>query len=65
MSFMRRTRSRDASASSYGDLSTGSPWREKNDPFSDGAALMQDEETGYIGAAAPGQGGTARPSARR
>ncbi|ESK94036.1 adagio protein 1-like [Moniliophthora roreri MCA 2997] len=65
MSFMKRTRSRDVSTSSYGNLSTGSPWREKSDPFSDGAALMQDEETGYIGAVAPGQGGTARPSARR
>ncbi|KAK7050849.1 hypothetical protein VNI00_004960 [Paramarasmius palmivorus] len=65
MSFMKRGRSREASTSSYGNLSTGSPWREKNDPFSDGAALMQDEETGYIGAVAPGQGGIARPTARR
>ncbi|RDB26194.1 Adagio protein 2 [Hypsizygus marmoreus] len=31
----------------------GASWREKADPFSDGAALMRDEETSYIGATRP------------
>lgn len=31
----------------------GSPWLEKGDPFSDGSALLRDEQTGFVGAAAP------------
>ncbi|KAF9532457.1 hypothetical protein CPB83DRAFT_846822 [Crepidotus variabilis] len=69
-SILGRTRSRNASAVSYG---TGlpTPWREKSDPFSDGAPPMRDEETGFVGAAAVGMGGIAaashikRPSNRR
>lgn len=61
-----RSRSRNASAVSYGTgLST--PWREKSDPFSDGASPMVDEETGFVGAAAVGMGGSvgSRPLNRR
>ncbi|KAJ3714057.1 hypothetical protein C8R42DRAFT_726562 [Lentinula raphanica] len=48
MSFMKSRR--EGSTSSYTSLAT--PFREKSDPFSDGAALMRDEETGFVGAAA-------------
>ncbi|KAL0579047.1 hypothetical protein V5O48_002940 [Marasmius crinis-equi] len=69
MSFMRRNRSQEpsfGSYNSYANLGTGSPRREKSDPFSDGAALLQDEETGFIGAAAPGSGRDShRPFNRR
>jgi len=53
-----RIRSREPSTRSH---ASGGPsaWREKGDPFSDGAALMKDEETGLVGAAA------SRPRARR
>ncbi|PPQ68641.1 hypothetical protein CVT26_002925 [Gymnopilus dilepis] len=56
-----RLRSRDASTTSYGTGGYPTPWREKSDPFSDGAGLMRDEETGLIGPATLGR----RPSARR
>ncbi|KAF8071852.1 hypothetical protein FPV67DRAFT_901898 [Lyophyllum atratum] len=49
-----RKRSREPSiAGSVG----GASWKEKIDPFQDGAALMRDEETSY--------GGTSRPHGRR
>jgi hypothetical protein len=51
-----RMRSREPSTGTIG----GSSWKEKEDPFSDGAALMRDEETGHLGAAAAG-----RPNGRR
>ncbi|KAF8199705.1 hypothetical protein BJ912DRAFT_662359 [Pholiota molesta] len=57
-----RLRSRDASVASHGTGGLPTPWREKSDPFSDGASLMRDEETGFIGAAAYG---TSRPRPRR
>ncbi|KAJ3781948.1 hypothetical protein GGU10DRAFT_298742 [Lentinula aff. detonsa] len=63
MSFMK-SRGREGSMSSYISLAT--PFREKSDPFSDGAALMGDEQTGFIGAAARGHSGsTSRPSHNR
>ncbi|KAJ4477401.1 hypothetical protein J3R30DRAFT_216254 [Lentinula aciculospora] len=59
-SFMK-IRGREGSTSSYTSLAT--PFREKSDPFSDGAALMGDEETGFVGAAVRGHGGSSsRPS---
>ncbi|KIK66584.1 hypothetical protein GYMLUDRAFT_238850 [Collybiopsis luxurians FD-317 M1] len=62
MSFMKMRR--EGSTSSYASL--GSPFREKSDPFSDGAALLRDEETGYVGAAARGHGSSVnRPSHNR
>ncbi|THV07267.1 hypothetical protein K435DRAFT_848217 [Dendrothele bispora CBS 962.96] len=61
-----RFKSRDSSTSSYVNLDNPpTPWNEKIDPFSDGAAVMRDGETGYIGAAAPGHGGIAMPSSNR
>ncbi|PPQ92235.1 hypothetical protein CVT25_008917 [Psilocybe cyanescens] len=51
-----RLRSREASTTGR-----STPWREKQDPFSDGAASMRDEETGFVGAAAIGS----RPRATR
>ena len=64
-----RRRSRDPSGSVVSHKSGGlpTPWREKSDPFSDGASLMRDEETGFIGAAAVGAAGSVphRPQARR
>ena len=39
-----RLQSRDASMTSHSSV----PRREKTDPFSDGAALMRDEETGFV-----------------
>ncbi|KAF8969154.1 hypothetical protein BDZ97DRAFT_1695878 [Flammula alnicola] len=56
--------SRDASTTSHGTGGLPTPWREKSDPFSDGASLMRDEETGFIGAAAVGSA-SSRPHARR
>ncbi|KDR78836.1 hypothetical protein GALMADRAFT_244433 [Galerina marginata CBS 339.88] len=55
-----RLRSRDGSTTSHGTGGFPTPWREKVDPFSDGAAATRDEETGFIGAAAG-----ARPRNRR
>ncbi|KAH8831496.1 hypothetical protein DL96DRAFT_835239 [Flagelloscypha sp. PMI_526] len=40
-----------------------SPWREKSDPFSDGAALLRDAESGYVGAMAVGA--SSRPTFSR
>ncbi|KIM39937.1 hypothetical protein M413DRAFT_11987 [Hebeloma cylindrosporum] len=51
-----RLRSREASMTSH----ASAPWREKTDPFSDGAALMRDEETSFV---ETGYG--SRPQARR
>ncbi|KAJ3905235.1 hypothetical protein F5879DRAFT_899894 [Lentinula edodes] len=63
MSFMK-LRGREGSSSSYASLAT--PFREKSDPFSDGAALMGDDETGFVGAAARGYSGSiGRPSHNR
>jgi hypothetical protein len=45
---MRGIRSREASVSST--PRAGTPWQEKTDPFSDGTALMRDEEVGLVGA---------------
>ncbi|KAF8907288.1 hypothetical protein CPB84DRAFT_1843991 [Gymnopilus junonius] len=56
-----RLRSRDASITSHGTGGYPAVWREKSDPFSDGAALMRDEETGFVGAATVGS----RPQDRR
>ncbi|KAL0060180.1 hypothetical protein AAF712_013027 [Marasmius tenuissimus] len=53
MSFMRRARSREPSYSSYANVGSGTPRWEKGDPFSDGAALLEDDQTGFVGAAAP------------
>ncbi|KAG7089439.1 hypothetical protein E1B28_011124 [Marasmius oreades] len=67
MSIMKGSRTRQpshGSYSSYANLGTGTPRREKSDPFSDGASLLRDDEIGFVGAAAPGQG-TTRPSTRR
>jgi len=44
-----RIRSREPSAT--GTLGEGVVWREKSDPFSDEAALVRDEETGYVASA--------------
>ena len=52
-----RTPSNASSIPRYGSLT---PWREKSDPFSDGASLLRDEESGYIGAASG-----SRPQGRR
>lgn len=41
----------------------GTPWLEKGDPFSDGAAMAVDGETGFIGAAVPGS--SRRPQVNR
>jgi hypothetical protein len=41
-----RIRSRQPSATST--LGEGMVWREKSDPFSDEAALMRDEEAGFV-----------------
>ncbi|KAF9485129.1 hypothetical protein BDN70DRAFT_917084 [Pholiota conissans] len=61
-----RLRSREASTTSHGTGGGLPPlWREKNDPFSDGASMLRDEETGFVGAAVPGGFGSSRPRARR
>jgi hypothetical protein len=52
-------KSRQPSTSSV-PRSYGGVTREKSDPFSDGASLLQDNESGYVGAAAG-----ARPEHRR
>lgn len=57
-------RSRNASTTSHGTGGLPTSWREKGDPFSDGAAVVRDEETGFIGAAAVGAYGS-RPHSRR
>lgn len=41
-------------ASGISSISSFTAHGEKYDPFSDGASLLHDEETGYMGAAAPG-----------
>ncbi|KAF9267907.1 hypothetical protein L218DRAFT_919718 [Marasmius fiardii PR-910] len=64
LSFMRGSKSRHPSHGSYSSFANLSPRREKSDPFSDGAALLRDDEIGFVGAAAPGHGAT-RPSTRR
>ncbi|KAF8150818.1 hypothetical protein B0H34DRAFT_678582 [Crassisporium funariophilum] len=53
--------SRHSSTTSRGTGGVHTPWREKTDPFSDGASYLRDEETGFVGAAAAGS----RPHARR
>jgi len=55
-----RLASREPSFGSRGTASKTTPWAEKDDPFSDGARAIHDEETGFIGAAV-----ASRPSARR
>ncbi|TFK33222.1 hypothetical protein BDQ12DRAFT_637787 [Crucibulum laeve] len=58
----RRMRSREPSVRSGG----GTPWREKSDPFGDGASLMmRDEENGYVGIAPLGGLPAVRPQGRR
>ena len=47
-------------ASGFSSISTVTGRGEKGDdrdPFGDGASLLRDEETGYVGAAAPGVAG--------
>ena len=53
-----RLRSRETSVTSH----ASAPWREKADPFSDNAALMRDEETGFVGTA---YAAGSRPQTRR
>ncbi|KAJ7592924.1 hypothetical protein C8J56DRAFT_822859 [Mycena floridula] len=60
-SMLGRPKNRMPSGSStLGRVDSGR-WSDK-DPFSDGAALMGDEETGFIGAAVPG---ATRPHSKR
>jgi len=53
-----RLQSREASMTGH----SSAPWREKADPFSDGAALMRDEETGFTESA---YAAGSRPQAQR
>ena len=55
-----RLASREPSGGSRATASKTTPWAEKDDPFSDGARAIHDEETGFIGAAV-----VPRPSTRR
>ncbi|CAA7266976.1 unnamed protein product [Cyclocybe aegerita] len=55
-------RSREVSTTGQGPSNLPTPWREKADPFSDGASLIRDEETGFIGAA---MGASTRPHGQR
>ncbi|KAF5327519.1 hypothetical protein D9619_004402 [Psilocybe cf. subviscida] len=55
-------RSREPSATSMRTMGGArTPWREKSDPFGDGASLGRDEEIGLVGGAGSGR----RPHSRR